>query len=102
MNSFEDGLFIGMLSGDEQDKLAFIAQGMGIAGRTLGKAVGGTFRFAKNNPMTSLTGAFAVPGAISAGKRVSKSATSAMGSGTGARKTLLDPVTRKSPMGSIF
>lgn len=102
MGSFEDGLFIGMMSQEEQDKVAFVSQVAGIAGKASGKAIGGAFRFAKNNPMTSLTSAFAVPGAVSAGSRISKSSSTTLGIGSKARKSLLDPVTSKSPMGSIF
>lgn len=99
---FEEGLRLGLLCPEDQSKYAFVAPALAGIGRIAGKSLGGAFRFAKNNPMTALTASFAVPGAVSAGKRVTKSMGSGVGNANPARKNLLDPVTSKGPMGSIF
>ena len=102
-SEFEGGLSLGMMSSEEQAKFAFIVQSAKAIGGLSGKTLGSAFGFAKKNPVTTLTAAFAVPGAVTAGQRVTKSmGTGLTEGGSAIRKSLTDPVTKSGPMGSIF
>lgn len=91
---------IGMV--DAMSKHAFVPQIGGMLGKATGKVLGTTAKFVKNNPGTALTAAFAAPGAVEAGRKVTRSMSNSTTKYNPLRKNLLEPVTSKSPMGSIF
>lgn len=87
---------------DAMSKYAFVPQVGGMLGRMAGKTLGTAAKFVKNNPGTALTAGFAIPGAVEAGKKVTRSMSNSTTKYNPLRKNLLEPVTSKSPMGSIF